>query len=174
MACCDVGIAQGYEDDVQEWINTWLVMPGVLHESIKHGRPVPLSDGQEFIGKSEIIGMVALHRMQTATVSTLGFERPKDFDLQAFDDQGRFGFGDGESIKLVFRINKSAGHHLLESRLSLDQVVTELSDGTGYEIAATVIETEQLKWWLRGFGKRVTVLAPENLLAEDEVARPQA
>ena len=59
MACCDLGIAQGYEDDAQEWINTWLLMPCVLHESIKHGRPVPLSDGQEFIGKSDLIGMVS-------------------------------------------------------------------------------------------------------------------
>ena len=110
---------------------------------------------------------LALHRMQTATVSTLRFDRPKDFDLQTFDDQGRFGFGDGERIKLVFRISKDAGRHLLETPLSLDQAVKERPDT--YEIAATLVKTEQLKWWFRGFGKQVQVLAPKGLLTSESL-----
>lgn len=97
---------------------------------------------------------LALHRIISAKASTLTFERPKEFDLQKYDDDGRFGFGEGKRIRLTFRIEKGAGFHLLESRLSLDQKVTEIGDQ--FEISATVVETAQLDWWLRGFGDRVS------------------
>ena len=58
---------------------------------------------------------LALHRIAAAEVSTLTFERPKTFDLKRYDDDGRFGFGEGEKVRLVFRIDRSAGLHLMES-----------------------------------------------------------
>lgn len=100
---------------------------------------------------------LALHRIVSATASTLSFERPKDFDLEKYDNDGRFGFGNGERIRLTFRITKAAGMHLLESPLSSDQAVTEFEDQ--YEIAATVVDTVRLKWWLRGFGHRISSIS---------------
>ena len=97
---------------------------------------------------------MALHRIISATASTLGFDRPKDFNLKQFDDDGRFGFGEGKQINLRFQIEKEAGFHLLESPLSTDQQVVELS--STYEITATVVDTAMLEWWLRGFGESVT------------------
>ncbi|MBP7544944.1 MAG: WYL domain-containing protein, partial [Acidovorax sp.] len=35
---------------------------------------------------------LALHRIRKAQASTLGFERPTNFDFQRYDDDGRFGF----------------------------------------------------------------------------------
>ena len=96
---------------------------------------------------------LALHRIHNANASTLTFERPKDFDLEKYDNDGRFGFGEGKRIRLTFRINKEAGFHLLESPLSGDQYVVELDDS--YEISATVVDTAMLDWWLRGFGEAV-------------------
>lgn len=96
---------------------------------------------------------LALHRIVSAKTSTLTFERPRDFDLQRFDDEGRFGFGDGRRIRLSFCIDKEAGLHLLESPLSVDQQVKEL--GGEFRISATVVETAQLEWWLRGFGDQI-------------------
>lgn len=96
---------------------------------------------------------LALHRILTASASTLTFERPKDFDLKQYDDDGRFGYGDGQRVRLSFRIEKEAGMHLLESLLSADQTVVELEDG--YEITATVVDSAMLEWWLRGFGESV-------------------
>lgn len=96
---------------------------------------------------------LALHRVVSAKASTLPFDRPKDFDLQKYDDDGRFGFGEGKRIRLTFRIEKETGRHLLESRLSADQDVKEVGDD--FEISATVVETAQLEWWLRGFGEQV-------------------
>ena len=71
---------------------------------------------------------LALHRIVTASASTLTFERPQDFNLKQFDDDGRFGYGNGAHTRLSFRIEKEAGFHLLESPLSADQTVVELED----------------------------------------------
>ena len=97
---------------------------------------------------------LALHRIEVAKASTLPFKRPKDFDLKRFDDEGRFGFGDGKKVRLTFRITKAEGAHLLESPLSTDQQVKELADA--YEISATVVDSAMLEWWLRGFGDAVS------------------
>ena len=96
---------------------------------------------------------LALHRFISAKASTLTFERPKDFNLKQFDDDGRFGYGDGTKIQLSFRISKGAGRHMVECPLSLDQQVVELDDA--YEITATVVDSAMLDWWLRGFGDAV-------------------
>ena len=97
---------------------------------------------------------LALHRMISASASTLTFDRPKDFDLKQFDDNGRFGYGDGTKIRLSFRIEKDAGLHVVECPLSHDQQVVKLKDA--FEITATVVDTAMLDWWLRGFGDSVS------------------
>ena len=109
---------------------------------------------------------LALHRIISAQTSTMSFERPVDFDLKKYDDDGRFGFGEGERIRLTFRINKPNGFYLLESPLSKDQEVSELDDE--YQITATVVDTEQLNWWsrVRGCGsdarRRSEIKTQEN------------
>ena len=107
---------------------------------------------------------LALHRIVSARASTITFERPKDFDLQKYDDDGRFGFGEGKRVRLTFRVDKSAGFHLLESPLSADQQVTDL--GEQYEISATVVDTAQLEWWLQGFGDLVSNTSRESIADE--------
>ena len=100
---------------------------------------------------------LALHRMLSAAMSTLTFDRPKEFDLKKYDDDGRFGFGQGRKVRLTFRITRDAGLHLLESPLSSDQQVISLEDGR-LEITATVVDSAMLEWWLRGFGDAVCVI----------------
>lgn len=97
---------------------------------------------------------LALHRIVSARASTLTFERPKNFDLKKYDDDGRFGYGNGQRIRLSFTIEKEAGLHLLESPLSADQQVVERDET--YEITATVVDSAMLGWWLRGLGESVT------------------
>ena len=97
---------------------------------------------------------LAIHRISSARASSLNFERPKTFDLQKYDDDGRFGFGEGRRIRLTFKISHGAGAHLLESPLSHDQKVKVV--GEQYEISATVVDSAQLEWWLRGFGTLVS------------------
>lgn len=102
---------------------------------------------------------LALHRISSAKALTLPFNRPGEFDLEKYDDDGRFGFGEGKRIRLSFRISRRAGLYLIESPLSADQQVTEVGDQL--EISATVVDTAQLKWWLRGFGDQVSEIVKE-------------
>lgn len=97
---------------------------------------------------------LALHRIHRAEVSNLGFDRPTGFDLQQYDDDGRFGFGEGQKIRLSFCIDAAAGLHLRESPLSSDQRVAEGKDGS-LRISATVVDSIMLERWLRGFGESV-------------------
>lgn len=105
---------------------------------------------------------LAIHRIQAAKGSTLTFKRPKGFDLKQYDDEGRFGFGDGKRIRLTFRIAKDHGHFLLESKLSEDQTVTEVDDD--YAITATVVDSAMLEWWLRGFGDALSNVRRRKIL----------
>lgn len=105
---------------------------------------------------------LALHRIHAAQATSLTFERPADFDLAQYDDDGRFAFGDGQQIQLTFRVEKEAGLHLLETPLSTDQHVTELADA--YEIRATVVDSARLDWWLNGFGPALTVVSKVNVM----------
>lgn len=105
---------------------------------------------------------LALSRVHAAVDTQLPFPRVKDFDLAKYDDEGRFGFGYGKIIQLKFRIEKQIGMFLTESRLSNDQTVVDLGDLL--EFTASVVESEHLVWWLRGFGKRAEVLAPKSLV----------
>lgn len=98
---------------------------------------------------------LALHRILSAAASTLSFQRPKEFDLKQYDDDGRFGFGQGQKIRLTFCIEKDYGLQLRESPLSEDQKVLEL-DEERLKITATVVDSAMLEWWLRGFGDAVS------------------
>lgn len=100
---------------------------------------------------------LAMHRILSAKASPFTFEPPPEFDLKQFDDDGRFGYGDGKKIMLSFRIEMDAGYHLLESPLSIDQQVVE--DEDTYKISATVVDSSMLDWWLRGFGDAISEIS---------------
>jgi predicted DNA-binding transcriptional regulator YafY len=104
---------------------------------------------------------LALNRIEVASNTGQPFERPREFDLEQFDSEGGFGFGTGKRIRLELLMNKMTAVHLLESKLSVDQTASE--EGEKIRIKATVNESEQLKWWLRGFGSQVQVVRPASL-----------
>ena len=97
--------------------------------------------------------ILAVNRISKAQCSVIAFERPLDFDLANYDEDGKFGMGDGKKIRLTFSISKIEGVLIIESRLSQDQTVAEQDDG--YRITATVIQSQMLDRWLRGFGDHV-------------------
>lgn len=96
---------------------------------------------------------LALHRMEQAQSSGLRFERPRDFSLQNYADEARFGIGSGVRIRLKLQIKKNFGLQLLETPLSKDQEAIDLGDC--FDITATVHDSRQLDWWLRSLGPEV-------------------
>ena len=105
--------------------------------------------------------------MQSAEAMTLTFERPKEFNLQKYEEDGRFLFGEGKRIRLKFRISRYAGNHLLESPLSGDQKVREIDDQ--YEITATVVDSAVLHRWLLSFGDEVSMVRRLRAVAKSIV-----
>lgn len=105
---------------------------------------------------------LALHRVRKAQKSTLTFERPAEFDLQRYDNDGRFGFGEGKQIRLKFCIRHEAGFHLMETPLSKDQQVRKVEE-EWLEITATVVDSLMLEQWIKGFGDRVKEIHKEFL-----------
>jgi len=88
--------------------------------------------------------------------------RPDGFSLDAYIASGAFGFGGEETIKLEAIFRDHSGDHLCETPLGADQELFQIDDGC-IRLAATVVNTEQLRWWLLGFGGHVEVLSPPTL-----------
>lgn len=97
---------------------------------------------------------LALHRILSAEMLGLAFDRPAEFDLQQYDADGRFGFGEGQRVRLTFCIDATAGFHLRETPLSEDQQLQDAGQGW-IEVSATVTDSAMLERWLRGFGEDV-------------------
>jgi predicted DNA-binding transcriptional regulator YafY len=90
---------------------------------------------------------------------------PPDFDLDAYIAR-ELTFPIGGTIRLVLLFgNKADVQRLEEAPVSVDQEIVARKDGM-FELAATVEDTLQLHWWLRGYGTRVEVIAPESLRKE--------
>lgn len=97
---------------------------------------------------TDAIRLFAMHRFKKAWLRDEKVRKPKGFVLDEYLAKGGLGFGSGKMKKLKTIFSREAGEHLYESRLSEDQVITELSDGR-LQVEATVADTPQLEWWLR-------------------------
>jgi predicted DNA-binding transcriptional regulator YafY len=111
------------------------------------------------------IRMLALHRIKNAKVLDLPSKIPDGFNLAQYVNQGALGFEENGLIKLIVRFTCAAAEHLWETPLSLDQEIKP--DTSGWvRLQATVPDTAQLRWWLRGFGSEVEVLEPSAIREE--------
>jgi predicted DNA-binding transcriptional regulator YafY len=110
------------------------------------------------------VRLLALHRFANAELLDISVNRPPDFDLQAYIDGGALGFAGqpGKTIQLKARFTEQAASHLRESPLAQDQNIEDENDGW-VVLQCTVPDTQQLLWWLRGFGDQVEVLEPISL-----------
>ena len=108
------------------------------------------------------IRLLALHRIQAASLLDISAVAPDGFDLDAYLASGAMGWSTTKPICLIAAFSPDAGTHLWETPLSEDQVIEHLPDGR-LQVRATVLETQQLIWWLLGFGDGVEVLSPQEL-----------
>jgi predicted DNA-binding transcriptional regulator YafY len=108
------------------------------------------------------VRLLALHRIQSVQLLDAPIAGPVDFDLDEYLASGALGWAPKESIHLEAAFSAEVAIHLQETPLTEDQTLTELADGR-VKLAATVRETQQLRWWLQGFGDSVEVLSPPGL-----------
>jgi predicted DNA-binding transcriptional regulator YafY len=107
------------------------------------------------------IVLLPVHRILEAKQLELSANRPKGFNLQSYADSGALGFEQKGKAKVKLQFKKSAGLHLYETPLSIDQVITEENDFLIVE--ATVVLNKQFEWWLNGFGESVSQLEIESI-----------
>jgi hypothetical protein len=105
---------------------------------------------------------LALHRIEKAEVLEQASQRPPGFSLKDYVAEGSFDYPIGERIRLVATFDRATAHHLAESPLSADQQLKPEGD-TRVRVSATVRDTQQLRWWLLGFGDQVVVEQPDDL-----------
>lgn len=108
------------------------------------------------------IRILAAHRIQAAELLDVPVSFSSGFNLDQYVASGAFGWSAANPIQLVAIFAADAGSHLQETPLSEDQVIEYLPDGR-LRITASVQETQQLLWWLLGFGNGVEVLEPVSL-----------
>jgi predicted DNA-binding transcriptional regulator YafY len=113
----------------------------------------------------EDVRQFALHRMANATLLVASAVALEGFDLQQYvEDEKGFDLPAGRKIVLELRVVSWLAQHLDECRLAMDQTIKPLPgpDQT-FRVRATLVETEQMYWWLRSLGPEVEVLRPVAL-----------
>jgi len=110
--------------------------------------------------------LFALQRIKKAQAIDTPIEMPIDFDLQTYIADGHMGFNMSnhtlQPIKLVVVFDKGASKHLFETPLSKDQQIEDYNEHRVL-LTATVVDNEQLYWWLLGYGAQAQVLEPQHL-----------
>lgn len=103
-----------------------------------------------------------LHRMTGAQLLDVAARRPKGFDLDRHVNSGELGWPQGGTIRLVADFDRMAAVHLYETPLSQDQVISDVDENT-LRVKASVVDTIDLRAWLRSFGSEVKVKQPAAL-----------
>ncbi|MDE0130056.1 MAG: WYL domain-containing protein [Gammaproteobacteria bacterium] len=109
----------------------------------------------------------ALHRMSKARLSSRPATTPPGFRLAShIQDELRFSYPlTSEKIPLRVAVSLEVAEHLAERLLSGDQRITRQT-GDRVLVEASVADTQELRWWLLGFGSAVEVLSPASLREE--------
>jgi len=107
----------------------------------------------------------ALHRFTHCEPLESRSTSPEGFSLDAYIETGTFQYAHSKDFKVTLLFSPYVAIHLQETPLSDDQQVTQKRDGRT-QISATVKDSDQLRWWLLGFGDQVEVVKPKRLREE--------
>lgn len=113
----------------------------------------------------EDIRLLTLHRMSAAKKLDIPCQTPDGFNLDAYISSGELNFAISGDIKFKANVSKQVAFHLEERPLHADQKLTAAGDDS-WLLEVTVQDTNELRWWLLGFGENVKVLEPEDLREE--------
>ena len=111
---------------------------------------------------------IALHRVIKAEAMDEAATHLPAFDVDAYiQKEAAFAYpsADSKQLRLQLRINAGVAEHLAERPLSDDQQINPDDDGKSL-LTATVRDTQELRWWMLGFGDAVEVIAPKHVRTE--------
>lgn len=105
---------------------------------------------------------LALHRIDSAEMLEANSTRPASFDIDEFIVR-EFGIRLGkEPIHLALRIRGVLAKYLAETPVSADQTLTPIDD-VWTRVEVKVLDTIQLRTWLRSLGPDAIVESPDFL-----------
>jgi predicted DNA-binding transcriptional regulator YafY len=107
--------------------------------------------------------LLLLHRLLEVNPTDIPATVPEGFDLDEYTRELSFPIGDDIKLKVLF-YDQADIDRIRETPISEDQKITEKKEG--WQLQATIGNSYQLRWWLRGYGERVEVLGPKSLRQE--------
>lgn len=110
------------------------------------------------------IKQLALHRFESAEVIEDNSNTPEQFTLSDYvqaDHQFSYPITP-DLIQLKVLFDARAGEHLFETPLTDNQVLTAQDDGQ-LLLEAEISDTQELRWWLSGFGSSIEIIEPTEL-----------
>lgn len=113
----------------------------------------------------EDVRLLPIHRIRSVKMLKDKIRKPVGFSINKFIETAQVGnrFLSGENIKLSVRFfDKDICEHLNETPLSKDQKIIEEKNGAA-RVEATVQNTDQLIYWLMGFGGQIEVIKPKSV-----------
>ncbi|MDQ7003372.1 MAG: WYL domain-containing protein [Ghiorsea sp.] len=114
------------------------------------------------IGEYTDIRLLTLHRLSSATKRDMPAMIPEDFNLDDYIASGELSFEVGSKVTLKAIVSRDVAFHLRERQLHPKQKLTAQSDGS-YLLEAKVLETSDLRFWLRGYDEAIEILEPAHL-----------
>lgn len=111
----------------------------------------------------------ALHRMQSTEVTDQTSLPAEDFDIDAYINQGAFGFMNEKTestVKLVADISPSTAWILSETPLSEQQNIAEIEGSDWSRLEAIVPSNQEMLWWIYAMNTEIRVHEPLNWLEE--------
>ncbi|RLA07076.1 MAG: hypothetical protein DRQ51_07210 [Gammaproteobacteria bacterium] len=105
-----------------------------------------------------------LHRFTKTTLQNQKIQK-SDFNLHNYIQEGHFDFIEGDDFEIELLFTKGAANHLYETPLNDTQKLAKQSDGR-VKLTATVHNSSQLRWYIRGFAHQVEVINPQSLRDE--------
>ena len=107
--------------------------------------------------------LLLLHRILDVKPTDIPATVPEGFDLEEYTRELSFPIGDDIKLKVLF-YDQADIDRLRETPISEDQKIFEKKEG--WQLQATIGNSYQLRWWLRGYSERVEVLGPKSLRQE--------
>lgn len=115
------------------------------------------------MNKHENPVLLLMHRFIDVTITDEPATVPAGFNLDKYTRE--LSFPVGEDIKLnVMFYDQTDIERLKETPVAVDQKIIEKKEG--WKLQATIADSFQLRWWLRGYGERVEVIGPKLLRQE--------
>lgn len=105
---------------------------------------------------------LAFHRIERALKCPEPARSLPGFDLTGYIGTGVFNISAGGGCQVRLRFYNGAGEHLIESPLEADQSIERINDDA-LELTANTHDSQELRWWILGFGANIEVLAPISL-----------